>query len=412
MTDVRILTESLGGSPLSLLLQRGGAPTDWHPAAPSDVEGWRRRAAELAGSRDWTKAWEAIAPAIAGAAEAQGPRLASVSLTEPAQVKGGKREPTEVALRTFGPDGGAPLTLVRGTLAAKGRMSPMPFDAPSWSGDGSVMAFAGVKGEKLRQIYLVGADGKGLHAVPGTRGGADPVLSPDGSTLAFSRSRLHLPRIDFKHPFKSLGGGYSSTTTWTVDLKGDGKPRRLTPWRNGLGNEPDSFSPDGAVLALTKHDDRLEGPRVVLARLDGSGSTDLVRLASEAAFSADGSHLAFVSYADRDVVQAEENHDYAVGEIYTVRSDGSELRRITRSKGVEEASPSWDPSGQRIAFVRARGSTGFVPELDQLFPYGNAIVAVNADGSCPTTVASAPRVAFYGVAWQPGPGRESPALGC
>jgi len=73
MTDVRILTESLGGSPLSLLLQRGGAPADWHPAAPSDVDGWRRRAAERAGSRDWTKAWEAIAPAIAatGAAAAR-----------------------------------------------------------------------------------------------------------------------------------------------------------------------------------------------------------------------------------------------------------------------------------------------------------------------------------------------------
>ena len=65
MTDVRILTESLGGSPLSLLLQRGGAPSDWHPAAPSDVEGWRRRAIERAGSRDWGAAWDAIAPAIA-----------------------------------------------------------------------------------------------------------------------------------------------------------------------------------------------------------------------------------------------------------------------------------------------------------------------------------------------------------
>jgi uncharacterized protein YllA (UPF0747 family) len=73
MTDVRILTESLGGSPLSLLLQRGGAPADWHPSAPSDVEGWRRRAAERAGSRDWMEAWEAIAPAIAatGAAAAR-----------------------------------------------------------------------------------------------------------------------------------------------------------------------------------------------------------------------------------------------------------------------------------------------------------------------------------------------------
>jgi uncharacterized protein YllA (UPF0747 family) len=73
MTDVRILTESLGGSPLSLLLQRGGAPADWHPTAPADVDGWRRRAAERAGSRAWRAGWDAIAPAIAatGAAAAR-----------------------------------------------------------------------------------------------------------------------------------------------------------------------------------------------------------------------------------------------------------------------------------------------------------------------------------------------------
>ena len=73
MTDVRILTESLGGSPLSLLLQRGGAPADWHPTAPSDVEGWRRRAADRAAASDWGAMWDAIAPAIAatGAAAAR-----------------------------------------------------------------------------------------------------------------------------------------------------------------------------------------------------------------------------------------------------------------------------------------------------------------------------------------------------
>jgi uncharacterized protein YllA (UPF0747 family) len=73
MTDVRIVTESLGGSPLSLLLQRGGAPADWHPTAPSDIEGWRRRAAERSASRDWSAAWDAIAPAIqaTGAAAAR-----------------------------------------------------------------------------------------------------------------------------------------------------------------------------------------------------------------------------------------------------------------------------------------------------------------------------------------------------
>lgn len=350
----------------------------------------------------------AIAPAIAGAAEDQGARLATISLTEPRGGGGGKRPPAEMALRSFGVDGEAPLTLWFGPLEEDGtQVSPMPFYAPSWSADGETVAFAGSKG-RLRQIYVIGAEGHRLRAVKGTRGGGDPVLSPDGHTLAFSRIRFR-SHLNMKNPLKTRF--YGSTTTWLVDLRG-GRPRRLTPWRNGLDNEPDSFSPDGSVLALSKSDDRLDGPRVVLARVDGSGSKDLIRLAREAAFSPDDSHLAFVSYADRDVVEAEENKDYAVGEVYTVRADGSELRRITRSKGVEETSPSWDPSGQRLAYVRARGSTGFVPELDQLFPTGNAIVTVNADGSCPAVTSSSPRVAFYGVAWQPGPGHEAAPVSC
>ena len=35
MTDVRILSEPLGGAPLSQLLQRGEAPADWFTAAPT-----------------------------------------------------------------------------------------------------------------------------------------------------------------------------------------------------------------------------------------------------------------------------------------------------------------------------------------------------------------------------------------
>ena len=50
MTDVRILSEPLGGSPLSLLMQRGEAPRDWLREAPAGPAGWRELAAERARS--------------------------------------------------------------------------------------------------------------------------------------------------------------------------------------------------------------------------------------------------------------------------------------------------------------------------------------------------------------------------
>ncbi|MEO8561474.1 MAG: bacillithiol biosynthesis BshC [bacterium] len=70
MTDVRILTEPLGGSPLSQWLQRGGAPADWRAAAPADGEGWMRRARARAAARDWESIWSSLEPALAPTGEA------------------------------------------------------------------------------------------------------------------------------------------------------------------------------------------------------------------------------------------------------------------------------------------------------------------------------------------------------
>jgi Tol biopolymer transport system component len=348
-----------------------------------------------------------LAPEGGFAAEApSGPRLATVTLTEVRSPEGDGAAASRLALKTLGPSGAQPQTLLRGLLEG-GAIRPAPFDSPSWSADGSLLAFTGISG-KVRRIYAIGADGSGLHAVPGTRNGGEPVLSPDGHTIAFDRIRFR-SHIDVRNPLKTRF--YASSTTWVADLD-RGDPRRLTRWRNGLGNTPGSFSPDGTILALTTEDDRLDGPRVTLAPLAGGAPAELVQLATEPAFSPDGSRIAYIGFGDGDVVHADEDKDYRAGELYTVRSDGTDPTRLTRSKGIVESHPSWDPSGQRLAYVRARGSTGFVPELDQLFPLGNAIAEINADGSCNRIVYSKPRVALYGVAWQPGAGREAGPIAC
>ena len=77
MTDVRILSESLGGTPLSLSLQRGEAPADWIPSAPTGRDGWRRTVAERSRAADWSATWTALEPALA-ASGAAAQRLARV----------------------------------------------------------------------------------------------------------------------------------------------------------------------------------------------------------------------------------------------------------------------------------------------------------------------------------------------
>jgi Tol biopolymer transport system component len=359
-----------------------------------------------------TLALVAAPPAVA-AEGPPGPRLATVELIETATPKGFDREPEPLmSLATVDPATGGERRFVRGKLAARKLVVPLPFAAPAWSSDGRLIAFAS-DGAEGRLIYVFDPDGSGLRPLPGTRNGTTPVFSPDGHTLAFARTRFHshIPRNFFKHPLASMPRIYSSETTWVVDLAG-GKPRRLTPWRNGLYNTPGSFAADGSSLLVTKEDSHLPGKRIVQLGLAGGSPQEILFQASEPSLSPDGTQLAFVGYADNDVVEAEENHDYLAGEIYVAGPDGSGARRLTRTDDVIESSPSWDPSGERIAYVEAKADTSFIPELANLFPLGNHLVQINADGTCRQQILSRPRVAFYGVAWQPGPGREAGRIAC
>jgi uncharacterized protein YllA (UPF0747 family) len=77
MTDVRIVTEPLGGSPLSRLLQRGDAPKGWLPRRPTSTEEWRALARARAAEPGWRERWDALAPALSASGEAAA-RLARV----------------------------------------------------------------------------------------------------------------------------------------------------------------------------------------------------------------------------------------------------------------------------------------------------------------------------------------------
>lgn len=64
MTHVRIISEPLGGSPLSRLVQQHGAPTTWVAAPPATAAEWRARAERRRGEHDWAGRLAALAPAM------------------------------------------------------------------------------------------------------------------------------------------------------------------------------------------------------------------------------------------------------------------------------------------------------------------------------------------------------------
>ena len=65
MTRARVITESLGGSPLSQAVAAGHAPTEWYEPCPSKSDAWRARAGAIrdeSRARDWL---DALLPALA-----------------------------------------------------------------------------------------------------------------------------------------------------------------------------------------------------------------------------------------------------------------------------------------------------------------------------------------------------------
>ena len=64
MTDVRIITEPLGGSALSRVLQAGPASAHWLCTPPRDAAGWRAYAAARRAEEGWPARWALLAPAL------------------------------------------------------------------------------------------------------------------------------------------------------------------------------------------------------------------------------------------------------------------------------------------------------------------------------------------------------------
>ena len=117
------------------------------------------------------------------------------------------------------------------------------------------------------------------------------------------------------------------------------------------------------------------GSRIYTMRPDGSDVREFViglqGSVSGPDISADGERLAF-----------EHSHD-----IYTIRWDGRDLRRLTVHP-MSDAEPRWAPDGSKLVFTSARSGAG-------------DLYVVSADGSELIRLTNDPRMEGYGVDWSP-----------
>jgi len=277
-------------------------------------------------------------------------------------------------------------------------------DRVAWSPDGRRLAFTGESGLGYRQIniWTVDADGGGLRRATRTGDALWPLWAPDGRSIVYAR---------LEDPGRNADGSREyPSSLWAVDPDG-ANPRRLTDPAAGVTERPWSFASDGSRLAITRArlpalERRSEKTRIVLVNLDGSGERELRGTGTDPGFSPDGSRIAYASARDRNGTLDYGDLSTVATELYVMDADGSDRRRLTRTRRVDELAPSWSPAGTTLAYTRGR-------------PYQNAEVystwQVNPDGSCPAALlAGRPRGAWYASpVWRPGRApRQSDRRGC
>jgi Tol biopolymer transport system component/formylglycine-generating enzyme required for sulfatase activity len=178
---------------------------------------------------------------------------------------------------------------------------------PVLSPDGTMIAFERFRGGQS-DIYIMNSDGDGLR--PLVANAARPSWSPDGTQLVFESTADN-----------DLG-------LFVVAPDGQNRARLLD-----YGTLP-AWSPDGESIAF------VNDFGIYVMNADGSSPRPVVIggriIASHPTWSPDSTQIAF--------------HALDSGRrIYTVNADGTDMRAITN--GPEDNTPSWSPDGAYIVFA-------------------------------------------------------------
>jgi Tol biopolymer transport system component len=221
---------------------------------------------------------------------------------------------------------------------------------PDWSPDGSQIAFVSNRTDVPTnedgnlEVFVMNSDGTAVTQVTNTvypfpgQSGYDhyhPSWSPEGTRLAF----------EWSDPS-------GTSQIYVINLDGTGEQRLTDPADFASKHAPD-WSPVDESIAFTWGFGYLSGQDVHVVQADGTGETNLTPDTVwsdelDPAWSPDGTRLAFVTTRNPGQFGLP-NED-----IYVMDRDGTGLIQLTDYAGFDNE-PAWSTDGTQVSFSSARG---------------------------------------------------------
>lgn len=200
----------------------------------------------------------------------------------------------------------------------------------------------------------------------GNTGCQQPSWSADGEWLTFSLGWWFQNR--------------TNTEAWVYRVRANGSDyEQLTDYNpDEINNGYSSFSSDGTKIVYRTMGAVRRGLRII--DLQTRKITDLTEeWDNMPAWSPDGERILFTR-RNNWTVEADSTTPYDPYDVWTIRPDGTELRRVTTALG-NDGHAVWSPDGRILSSTSRYGFRGESANYDNTFqPYGVNMV-MNADGS-------------------------------